>query len=59
MTSKELSYIVDALSQEKSVIKKYEDYREEITDPALKNLCTKLASKHQQHYDQLYGMLSS
>lgn len=59
MTGKELDYINDALNAEKLVIKKYQDYTQEISDPQLKNMCTKLAQEHQKHYDQIYNSLNS
>ncbi|WP_105615539.1 ferritin-like domain-containing protein [Vallitalea okinawensis] len=59
MTSKELSYCNDTLNAEKNIIKKYQEYSQEVTDPQLKNLCTKLATDHQKHYDQIYNTLNS
>lgn len=58
MTGKELSYVNDSLNAEKIIIQKYQDYCQQIQDPQLKNLCTKLANDHQKHYDGIYSQLN-
>jgi rubrerythrin len=53
MTSKELSYLSDALNSEQVAIKKYQDYSNSITDAQLKSACNDIIRKHQNHYTQL------
>lgn len=57
MTSKELSYVNDLLSQEEGLVKKYEDYIQNIQDPNLKTICNQLVSEHQSHYQKIYNTL--
>lgn len=59
MTSKELSYVEDILNAEKVIVTKYQDYANQITDPNLKSLCTQIASKHMQNYNNLFSQLNS
>jgi len=58
MTSKELSFINDILSAEKSSVKKCQDYSNTCMDASLKDLCCQLATKHQQNYDSIYNTLN-
>ena len=58
MTSKELSFINDILSAEKSSVRKCQEYSNTCTDSSLKDLCNQIASKHQQNYDSIYNTLN-
>lgn len=59
MTSKELSYVNDVLTQTKTLIKKYQDYSTEVQDQCLKNLCDQMANKHMECYNGIYNQLNS
>ena len=58
LTSKELSAIEDQLSLEQNIIKKYQMYASQTTDPQLRTRCEQIASKHQCHFDTLMGHLN-
>ncbi len=58
ITSKELSWIEDQLSLEELLVKKYKAAAEMTTDGAIKAECTKIAEKHQKHFDKLYSYLN-
>ncbi|GMQ60375.1 hypothetical protein AN1V17_47750 [Vallitalea sediminicola] len=59
MTTKELSYINDVLTQTKVLIEKYQDYSTQVQDESLKNLCTQMATKHMDCYNGIYSQLNS
>ncbi|MCT4542905.1 MAG: hypothetical protein N4A63_05145 [Vallitalea sp.] len=59
MTTKELSYINDTLTQTKVLIDKYRDYSSQVQDQTLKNLCTQMADKHMQCYNGIFNQLNS
>lgn len=59
MTTKELSYINDTLTQTKVLVDKYRDYSNQVQHQCLKDLCTKMADKHMQCYNSLYSQLNS
>ena len=59
MTSKELSYLNDALNSEQVIIKKYQDYSAVVSDQQIVTVLNDLTSKHQQHYNQLLQQLNS
>lgn len=59
MTSKELSYVNDVLTQTQVIIKKYQDYSSQIQDSNLKNLCNEMAEKHKQCYSTIFTQLNS
>ena len=57
LTEKELSALEDQLQMEQVLIKKYKGYAGIAQDPQIRDLCTRLASQHKQHYDTLMGHL--
>ncbi len=59
ITDKEVMHIQDRLNEEMLAIRKCRIYADRITDPQAKELCHKIASKHQQHYDKLLGRLKA
>ncbi|QUH31308.1 hypothetical protein [Vallitalea guaymasensis] len=59
MTTKELSYINDVLTQTKVLIDKYRDYSTQVQDESLKNLCNQMATKHMDCYNGIYNQLNS
>jgi hypothetical protein len=58
MTTKELSYINDVLTQTKVLIEKYQDYSSQVQDQGLKNLCNQMATKHMDCYNGIYNQLN-
>ncbi len=58
LTEKELSAIEDQLNGEKLLVTKIRAYSQMCTDPALKQKCDNIASKHQTHYEQLLSFLN-
>ena len=57
MTTKELSYIEDALGHEKYFQTKCKETASQLQDPKLKNYVTQMAQKHQQLFQKFYGLL--
>ncbi len=57
MTTKELSYIEDALGHEKYFQTKCKETASQLQDPELKNYVTQMAQKHQQLFQKFYGLL--
>lgn len=57
MTTKELSYIEDALGHEKYFQTKCKETANQLQDPELKNYVTQMAQKHQQLFQKFYGLL--
>lgn len=58
LTEKELTAIEDQLSEEKLLVTKIKAYSSVCTDAELKQKCNSIASKHQNHYDQLLSFLN-
>jgi hypothetical protein len=58
ITSKELSALEDQLNYEQTLVKKYRSFADQCADPQLKNECSKVAAKHQSHFDRLMTHLS-
>ncbi|HAZ19107.1 MAG TPA: spore coat protein [Clostridiales bacterium] len=58
LTTKELGAITDQLASEKVLVAKYRSYAQKTQDPELKSKYEQVASKHTQHFDKLYAMLS-
>ena len=58
LTSKELTAIEEQLGSEERIIKEYQVCAHNATDSSFQTLCREMATKHQQHYDTLYGHLS-
>ena len=59
LDAKNLTYLDDALTYEALACKKCEQYANNLTDPAPKNLVTQLAQHHRQNYDNLLNYLNS
>lgn len=58
LTSKELSAIEDQLTMEQTLIKKYQLYATQTSDPQLKTKCEQISAKHQNHYTRLLSQLN-
>ncbi len=52
-TSKELSALEDMLAQEQCAVAKYQTYASQVQDQQLRDLCTDVARRHQEHYNTL------
>jgi rubrerythrin len=57
LTTKELSALEDQLNYEKLMIKKYNSFSDQCSDPQLKSKCKQIAQQHQQHYNRLFSYL--
>lgn len=57
MTSKELSYVEDALGNEKFLKSQCQDAIQNLQDPELKNKVEQMAQKHQQMFDSFYNLV--
>ena len=57
MTNKELLYIEDALGHEKYFQTKCRETASEIQDSELKSCIEQMAQKHQQIFQNFYGLL--
>ncbi|MEK8128445.1 hypothetical protein WMW72_11065 [Paenibacillus filicis] len=57
MTSKELEYIVDSMSNEDLLIKHNAAVAASIKLPAASQLCSEMVSIHRRHYDLLLQSL--
>ena len=57
MTAKELMYIEDALGHEKYFQTKYQETISQIQDAELKTCVEQMAQKHQQLFQNFYGLL--
>lgn len=58
LTTKELGSITDQLAAEKVLITKLRAYASQTGDADLKTKYEQMASKHSEHFDKLYGLLS-
>ena len=58
ITTKDLSYIKDALSWELDVIKKFNHFSQETQDQQAKNLIDQTSQMHQKHYQTLLKHLN-
>ncbi len=58
LTTRELTAIEDQLGMEQTMIKKYQMYAQQSTDPQIKTKCEQIATKHQNHYSRLLNHLS-
>lgn len=58
LTAKELTAIEDQLGIEQNLIKKYQMYASQSQDPQIKQKCTEMANKHQNHFNTLIGHLN-
>lgn len=57
MTQKELSYVEDALNQEKNLEKTCEEFSKQIKDEELKKMLQDLAEEHKTHFKKFYKLL--
>ena len=57
MTTKELLYVEDALSHEQYFQTKCQETAGQIRDPELKQCVEQMAKKHQQIFQNFYGLL--
>lgn len=53
ITTKDLSYLKDALSWELIAFKKLHTFAQQATDPEVKQCLEKIGQMHQQHYEKL------
>jgi len=58
MTEMEKLHLIEQLRAENVCLAKTNFYAEQFTDPALKQLCTQLRDKTQQHVNSLTNLLS-
>jgi hypothetical protein len=58
VTSKDYSYLTDALSWELDIIKKFNHFAQETQDSKTKNLIKRAAQIHQKHYSILLKHLN-
>lgn len=57
ITSKELTFISDALTYESLICKKARAYSKTLTDPDLADCMSKIADDHQKRYTQLLAKI--
>lgn len=57
LTSKEMEYIVDSMSNEDLLMKQCVATMSQTQNPAVKNMCHQLINTHQQHYNELLQSL--
>jgi bacterioferritin (cytochrome b1) len=57
VTTKDLSYIQDALSWELLAAKKFAMYAQMAQEQGVKDICDSLSRMHQNHYQKLLGHL--
>ncbi len=57
MSPKELLYIEDALGHEKFLKQQCQEAVQNLQDQELKNCVEQMAAKHQQIFDQFYGLV--
>ncbi|MGN7469485.1 ferritin-like domain-containing protein [Brevibacillus sp. SAFN-007a] len=59
ITTKDLSYLKDALSWELLAFKKLHFFAQQATDPDVKQFLEKTGQMHQQHYEKLLSHLQN
>lgn len=57
MSSKELSYLEDALSNETFLKNQCQEAIQNLQDPELKSQVQQIAQKHQQIFDNFYNLV--
>lgn len=57
MSDKELLYIEDALGHAKFLQAQCQQASQTLQDPALKNYASQLATKHQNIFNQFFGLV--
>lgn len=58
ISTKDLSYLTDAMAWELDIIKKFNHFANEMQDAKSKNLITKSCQLHQKHYNMLLKHLN-
>lgn len=58
LTAKELTAIEDQMGIEQNLIKKFQMYAAQCQDPQIRQKCTEMANKHQNHFNTLMGHLN-
>lgn len=59
LTSKNLTILEDMMNFETLFYKKMDMYAQSVNDPQLKDVCSKAAQLHKQHFDMLFNYLNS
>jgi ferritin len=59
LSSKNLGILEDQLNQEFLMAQKLTQYSKQCQDSELKNLCSRLAKKHKDHYNTLLSYMLS
>jgi len=57
ISTKDLSYLKDALSWELNAFKKFHFYAQQVQDPQIKQALEQAGHMHQRHYQRLLGHL--
>ena len=57
LTSKELTALEDQMGAEQVIVKKYRAYSSIATDKCIREKCTQIANKHQEHFNTLMSLL--
>ena len=57
LTAKELTALDDQLNMEKILVKKYETYSANCTDPMIQSKFRQIAETHRTHYNKLMTFL--
>ncbi|MEG1686627.1 MAG: spore coat protein [Angelakisella sp.] len=58
LTTKELTFLGDLMTEEQTLVKKYKLYATLCSDPQLQTKCQQEAAKHQNHYNTLVNELN-
>ncbi len=59
LSANNLSILENQLTQEALMIRKIQHYSRQCQDSELKNLCSRLAERHKNHYNSLLSYLTS
>jgi uncharacterized membrane protein len=59
LTSKNLTILEDMMNYETLYYKKLDMYAQSVNDPQLKDICSRAAQLHKQHFDILFNYLNS
>jgi rubrerythrin len=57
LTTKELTLLEEQLRSEQILVAKYRDMANNVQDVALKTSFSRIADKHQQHYNNLFNYM--
>lgn len=58
LSDKELSSISDSLAEEEFLVKKYQMLASQATDAEIKDKFNEVSMRHQEHFNDLYSLLS-